>query len=342
MNVGLIGCGRIAEGHMTVYQNIKNIRVIAASDINFEKAKALANKYKISHVFKNYTDLLEFKELDFVDICTPTSSHASISCDAAEYGHNILLEKPMALSSNECEKIIHAVKRHDVNLCVCHNQLFFPAMQKAKTMLDSGHYDMVSFRTSIRENPEMFNVPAWNVSPEEKGIIWEVGCHPAYLHLNFLKEIKEVYAIGKRIKYPVIDEFAVFLLSSGKTYGIIEVSWLSKETEKVYEINCSDGKRAFMIASPPYANQGYETLLEKTGIAESSFYSDIKKVLQHFKKTGNKLGYYIGHYYLINDYIESLKKGAPTPVPPEEGKKTIKLLECIEESLNTNRTILVN
>jgi len=325
-----------------IYQFMENTKVMAVADVNLEKAKEIAAKYKVKKVFRDYRDLLRIKDLDFVDICTPPSTHAEIACEAAKFGHNILLEKPMALTTKECERIIRIVKKKGVNLCVCHNQIFFPAMRKAKALVDSGYYNIVSFRTSVRENPEIFNVPKWNVTKREKGIVWEAGCHPAYLHLHFLGDIKEVYAVGSKVKYPVFDEFTVLLRTSGEAFGIMEISWVSKGAEKIYEINCSDGKRAFMIAPPPYANQGYELLLEKTGITESNLYLDIKNVLRHFKGTKNKLGYFIGHYHLIDGYIKSLKGSAPTPVPPEDGKKTVKLLESIEEALNTNRIISVN
>ena len=339
MKIGVIGCGRIADAHIMIYQHIKDVKVVAVADINLKNAKKIAAKYKIEKTLKDYRDLLEIEDLDFVDICTPPSTHAEIACEASNYGHNILLEKPMALSTKECKEIIHAAEKKHVSLCVCHNQLFFPAIMKAKSLVDSGYYDIVSFRTSIRENPNMFNVPEWNVTEKEKGLIWEVGYHPAYLHLNFLNGIKEVYAVGSKVKYPVFDEFAVILRTSGKAFGIIEISWLSKGTEKIYEINCSNGKRAFMIAPPPYANQGYDILFEKTGIAESDLYSEIKKILGHFMRRKTPFGYFIGHFNLINRYIQSLKKDFEPPVKPEDAMNTVRLLECIENSLKTRKII---
>jgi predicted dehydrogenase len=341
VKVGLIGCGRIANSHMRVFQYIGNIEVVAVSDVNLERAKFFAAKHSVAKVFADYVDLLEVKDLDFIDVCTPPSSHAQIVCDAAKFGQNVLLEKPMALNTLECDRMIHDVEKHKISLCVCHNQIFFPAIQQAKYLVDSGHYNISAFRTFVKENPEMFAVPSWNTSPTEKGIVWEAGCHPVYLHLHFLGEIKEVYAVGKRVKYPVFDEFAVLLRASNQTYGIIEVSWLAKQAEKIYEIDTSDGKRSFMIASPPYANQGYDVLLEQPGITSNNLYTNFQRILRHFTKRKTFLGYFIGHFYLIKNYIESLKKGLPPPVQPEDGRKTIKLLECIEESLNTHKIVII-
>jgi predicted dehydrogenase len=339
MNIGLIGCGRIAADHLMIYRQLKDARVVAVSDIDLQRAKNLANTNGIDKAFQDHLELLELKDLDFVDVCTPPSTHASIVHDAAEFGRNVLLEKPMALSTDECERMMHNVEKHRISLCICHNQIFFPAIRKAKQLVNSGNYDVLSFRTSVKENPSLYSVPAWNTSPKEKGIIWEVGCHPAYLQLHFLENVTEVYAVGNKVKNPVFDEFSVLLRTSGQAYGIMEVSWLAKETEKIYEIDSADGKRAFMISPPPIANRGYEILQERSGIIESGLKSELQKVLMHFVKRETALGYFIGHFFLIKSYIASLKSGSSPPVPPEDGKKVVGLLECIEKSLNAHKVV---
>jgi len=350
MNVGLIGCGRVAGVHMAVYKRIKDVNVVAVSDLNLEKAKTFAKEHGVEKFFEDYVDLLELRELDFVDICTPVSTHAHIACDIAKFGLDILTEKPMALSTAECEKMIAESKKQGVRLCVCHNQLFIPSLMKAKSLVDSGYYNLVSFKTSCKESFEVLQArkfaQKWNISPEEKGILWEVACHPAYLQLHFLQDIKEVFALGNKVKYPVYDEFTVLLRTPGQPYGIMDVSWLTKEAEMVYEISDSEG-RILQI----YRDHDY--LLEKSEIPPSnvmeaahSIYLDEKRLLKKWMKFG--LTYLnrgklhpteFPHFILISRYIESLKNDSTVPVTPDEGKKTIKLLECIEESLN-NHTVV--
>lgn len=345
MNVGLIGCGRVAQIHMDAYQGINDANVIAVSDIDLKKAKVFAESNKIEKVFTDYNDLFEIKDLNLVDICTPTSTHASIVCDAAKFGHNILIEKPMALNTSECKRMIRESKRHGVKLCVCHNQLFLPSVRQLKSMVDSD-FDLISFRTSHKESFEFLKAHSlahsWNISPEHRGILWEVGCHLAYLQLHFLEDIKEVYAIGVKAKYPVHDQFTVLLRTPSQRYGIIEISWLTEESEILYEISGSDGRRV-----QTYLPHGY--IIEKSekppaGIVDAlrSFYLDEKRILRKWMKFGST---HIlkkqppAHFELINEYIESLKKDSPLPVTPEDGEKTIKLLECIEESMNKHRPV---
>ncbi|MEM2613327.1 MAG: Gfo/Idh/MocA family oxidoreductase, partial [Nitrososphaerota archaeon] len=128
MNIGLIGCGRVSEIHMLAYKYIPEVVIKAVVDIDVKKAKAFAEKYGIKNVFDDYVKLFELKDLDYVDICTPTSTHAQIAIEAAKFGQNILLEKPMARTTKECEEIIHETSKHHVKLCICHNQLFLPTI----------------------------------------------------------------------------------------------------------------------------------------------------------------------------------------------------------------------
>jgi len=342
MKVGLIGCGRVANLHMIVYKNIQNVKVVAVSDINTERAKSFANKYGINKFFANYLDLLEIKDLDLVDVCTPVSTHAQIARDIARFGYNILLEKPMALTTDECEEMIFEARKHGVSLCICHNRIFDPLVKRAKHIVDSGHYELTSFRASIKQSPELVGAPSWVLTPEEKGILWETGCHAAYLQLHFLPNVKEVYAMGSKVKYSVYDEFTALSRTSDQAHGIIEISWLAKESEVLYEINNSDGKQ---LQIDLLNRELSEKLGSRPKHLWGELYSDVKAGLKKYLKYAREifynkeLSFCLPHFYLITSYIESLKKDLPPPVPPVEGKKTIRLLECIEESLDKHKIV---
>ena len=83
----------------------------------------------------------------------------------------------------------------------------------------------------------------WNVSEKHGGIIWEVCSHLGYIMLNFLPEIKELYALGGKTKYETFDNFTTLLKTDDDKFGVIELNWVSKETEVVYEFTDIKGKR---------------------------------------------------------------------------------------------------
>ena len=349
MNVGLIGCGGIANIHMQVYKNMKNVKVVGVCDLNLKRARDLANRYKVEKTFENYTDLFEVQGLDLVDICTPVSTHARIVCDAAKAVPAILVEKPMALSVSECEEMIMEVKKRGSKLCVDHNQIFLPSIQKAKSLIDQGAYNLLSFRTTQKESFELLRAHRlaadWMVAPEQKGIIWEVCCHLAYLQLHFLPDIKEVYAVGGKVKYPVYDYFTVLLRTGGQRLGIIELSWLSRETKIVYEIGDSEGKQMQIHRDFDYFLENSVDPPHTVGGVIRGFFAEEKRTLQKWAKFG--LNYLqkkkmIPYFKLVSNYIMSIEKDLPPPVSPEDGRNTINLLECIEKSLDEHRPVIVS
>ncbi|MGB9683902.1 MAG: Gfo/Idh/MocA family protein [Candidatus Bathyarchaeales archaeon] len=345
MNVGLIGCGRVAHIHMKAYQAINKAKVVAVADADINKAKAFAETYKIEKIFSDYKELFELKDIGFVDICTPTSTHETIVCEAARAGINVLVEKPLGRNSQECEKMVEASKKHGTKICVCHNQIFYPHVRQLKLMADSEDFDLISFRTYHRENFEWLKAHGlaqpWNVNPEHGGILWEVGTHLAYLQLHFLKDIKEVYALGTKAKYSVWDDFTVLLRTSSQRWGIMEISWIAKEPEIVYEIVSSDGKRIQSFLPHGYVIERTHDAHANVAEVICNFVTDLKRIYKKWAKFAvdqiKKPNW--GHSELIHAYIKSIEEDFPPPVTGEDGRNTIKLLECIEESLDKQKPV---
>lgn len=345
MKVGVIGCGGIAPLHIKVYKQLKDVEIVGLCDIDVARAKSLAERFKIENTYADYWDLFRMG-LDYVDICTPVSTHVKIVSDAAEAVPAILVEKPMALNLSECDQIIQAVEKHGRKLCIGQNQLFSPLVQKAKSLVDSGDFKLNSFRTTLNasfENLKAYDLaPQWNVEPAQRGIIWEVCCHHAYLQLHFLPDIEEVYAIGRKLKYPVYDDFAVFLRTKDDRFGIIDLSWVMKETEVVYELKDSAGRRIQILwefddmlehdQNPPFT----------VGLVAKNFLVDEKRLLQRWAKFAScylRKRKLLPTANLIVSYLEAIKKDLPVPVSPENGRRTISLLESIEKSLIERRAI---
>jgi predicted dehydrogenase len=344
MNIGLVGCGRVSEIHMKAYRNIPEANVIAVSDINIERAKAFAQKHKISKAYDDAVKLFELKELDIVDICTPISTHAKLACEAAKYGHNIFLEKPMARNSKECDQIIHEINKNKVKLCICHNQLFLPTVLQAKKIIDSGNFPLAYFKVLVRESAELIGAPSWIMKPEQGGALWETGAHAAYLQLHFLKSIEKVWAIGEKIQNPLYDHFIIMLTNPSQTIGVIDISWLAKKEEEKFEFIDTKGRKIEII--------NYNFFLEDSGKREKNmlegFFKDQKQIIKKWTKffltnmSNRKLKDCFPQHILLTEFFKSIRNDTDPPVTPEEGRRTVRLLEYIEESLSKNEPVKVN
>lgn len=343
LNVGLVGCGRVSEIHMSAYRNISEAKVVAVADLNLERAKAFAQKHKIPKAYDDALKLFEQKDLDFIDICTPISTHAELACEAAKHGHHIFLEKPMARNSKECNQIIHEINKNKIKLCICHNQLFLPTVLQAKQLIDSGKFPLAYFKVSVRESAELIGAPSWIMTPEQGGALWETGAHAAYLQIHFLKKIEKIWAAGEKIQNPLPDHFIIMLTSPEKTIGVIEISWLAKKEEEIFEFIDTRGRKIEIL--------NYNFVLEYPEKPEKNllqgFFRDQKQIMKKWMKSfitnihNRKLKNCAPQYILLTKFIESIKNDTDPPVTPEEGRKTVRLLEYIEESLNKNEPIIV-
>lgn len=343
MKVGLIGCGEISQFHMDIFQRLKNVEVVAVSDILLDRAQNFAKRWGVDKYFVDYNELLEIEELDFVDICTPVWTHAAIAIDTAKSGHNVLLEKPMSLSSKDCEEMIETAKKHDVSLCVNHHNLFYPSIKKAKSLVESGYFDLQSFEVSFYKNLYIKKLPAWAYRPEYGGLLWEVGTHPTYLTHHFLPDIKKVYAVGKK-NGPVYDGFSVLLSASNNSYGIMKFSFTSNYREEyMCQITSQNGNGAKIFIS-------LDSFLDQSKFiskAPMKFLKEEKDHLVSWTKAALRSIYHRRRYYdfmnskylLMKSYVESIQNKSPPPVAPEDGKATIVLLESIKESLETGKAV---
>jgi len=162
MKVGVIGCGAIAQrAHIPTFNSIEGVEVQAVCDINEEKARKTAKKYKIKEYYTDYKTMLENPSINLVSICTPPNLHAEIIIEAARAGKHVLVEKPLATKLKDALKAIQTAKENKIKLCVTHNYRYYPAIRKAKTLIDNGKLGRI---TSITHQANMRIPLTWTTS----------------------------------------------------------------------------------------------------------------------------------------------------------------------------------
>ena len=82
--------------------------------------------------------MLETERLDVVDICSPPRTHAEIAIRSLKAGAHALIEKPMAISTEECDQILSVAKENGRKICVAHSDLFYPSFLKAREIVKAG------------------------------------------------------------------------------------------------------------------------------------------------------------------------------------------------------------
>ena len=141
IRVAVIGTGNISTAHIEGYLAFpERCQIVALCDIFPEKAQAKKEKYQLNgaDVVDDHEKLLDREDIDLVSVCTPPYCHASIAIHFLQHGKNVLVEKPMATSLQECDEMIAMAKEHGKVLGVIAQNRFRDPIMKLKKVLDSG------------------------------------------------------------------------------------------------------------------------------------------------------------------------------------------------------------
>jgi len=201
VRIGIIGCGGIANGkHMPSLKQIPNAQMVAFCDIIESKAIAAKEKFGTpdSKVYTDYKQLLEDKTIDAVHVCTPNRAHSFITVDALNAGKHVMCEKPMAINSEEAQKMLDAAKNSGKKLTIGYQNRQTPRSLYMKSEAMKGTFGEIYYAraTALRRRA----VPTWGVFLNEYeqggGPLIDIGTHALDLTLWMMDNYKPKYCVG--------------------------------------------------------------------------------------------------------------------------------------------------
>jgi predicted dehydrogenase len=253
LRAAVIGCGQIAKHlHIPDYAYCPDVELVAFCDLLPSKAKALSQKWAPeAAIYKDYKKLLKEVKPDCVTVALPNYLHAPVSIAALKAGANVLVEKPMAASAAEAQRMIDTAKKCKKLLMVNQSQRRFPPHVKAKEVIDSGIMGKILHVTAMfgHAGPEGWSPTGkWFFKKKEArfGAMADLGVHKADLirHLTG-KEVAEVSAYYTRLEKKntdIEDNFVSCLKFTDGTVGTLSSSWTVKGMEANYTIlHCANG-----------------------------------------------------------------------------------------------------
>lgn len=203
LKIGVVGCGHIVRHrHLPVFKKIPEADVVAICDLDESIAKQTAETFGIANYYLDMSDMLEKEELDVVDICTPPRSHLPLSKQVIEAGCHVLVEKPVAMNEEDVKVMYDIAEKKGVSICAVHQNLYNPAVLKAKSMIDKGEVGeiiAVDVGTYVRRNNYMcVNSEHW-CHKLPGGIFFEILPHPIYLLQMYLNNIHTEEIVVKQL-----------------------------------------------------------------------------------------------------------------------------------------------
>ena len=137
LRVGIIGLGGIGDAHCDAIATLDNVEVVAVADLLEEKRRESMERHNVSKGYASHTELLKDDNVDAVAITLGHQLHHRLTVDACNAGKHVLVEKPMAISLEQCDEMIDAAATNDVKLMVGYTQHYYGTSLKAKGILDS-------------------------------------------------------------------------------------------------------------------------------------------------------------------------------------------------------------
>ncbi len=114
IRVAIVGCGRISDLHQIGYRGREDAKIVAVCDTNKGHARDKAQAWGVEKVYTDYAQVLNDKDVDVVELLTPHHLHCSMTVQAAEAGKHVSVQKPMALTAAEADKMIAAAHKAGV------------------------------------------------------------------------------------------------------------------------------------------------------------------------------------------------------------------------------------
>lgn len=137
LNCALIGCGRVAPRHAESITELDGLRLTAVADVVERRAQHFGEKYG-AKAYTDYRQVLDRPDIDLVHIATPSGLHATHAVAALEAGKHVLVEKPIALTLADADRMIAAARQAGRQLCVVLQNRFNPPMVDLRRLVDEG------------------------------------------------------------------------------------------------------------------------------------------------------------------------------------------------------------
>ncbi|MFN0313981.1 MAG: Gfo/Idh/MocA family protein [Burkholderiales bacterium] len=239
LRVGFIGTGRISDLHAMEYLNNRRARLSAVCDTNLDVARARAALWSIAEdrVFERYQDLLACADIDLVEILLPHDLHAEVAIAALRAGKHVSVQKPMATTLADADRMIAAARESRGTLRVFENALFYPPIQKAKALIEAGAIgEPLSIRIKANKGDpcNAWHLPeaarTWRQDTKRSGggpLTFDDGHHKFAVAWHFMGMTEEVHAWIDRTEVEpgfVLDCPALVSWKfANKRYGNLEV-----------------------------------------------------------------------------------------------------------------------
>ncbi|NOX62402.1 MAG: Gfo/Idh/MocA family oxidoreductase [Chloroflexi bacterium] len=169
LGIGVVGYGYWGPNLVRNFMEVDGSQVITVCDLRGERLAEAKRRYPSLHITREYRDLLDNPAIDAIAIATPVSTHFPLAMAALRAGKHVLVEKPLAASSEEAEQMIEAAEQRGLVLMVDHTFIYTGAVRKIKELIDNNSLGQLYYYDSVRINLGLFQ--------HDINVLWDLAVH---------------------------------------------------------------------------------------------------------------------------------------------------------------------
>ena len=224
LRVGVIGAGAWGKNHVRTVATLAEAELAGVCDADSKTREKLTRQYPAAHITGDVADLLG--RVDAVVIASPAATHARVARQCIEAGKPCLVEKPFALSTGDAEAVAQAAAKHDVPVLTGHLLVFHPAVERLRTLVQTGELGRIYYLYGLRVN--LGQVRA------DENALWSFGPHDVSVALYLLGETPvRVAAHGKSYLQPKVEDVVFLTMEFGSgVLAHVQLSWLDPHKER--------------------------------------------------------------------------------------------------------------
>ena len=329
MKFALLGCGRISYKHIeALINNQQEAELVAVCDIVEQKALDRKGQYEDTiqdanvKVYTDYKEMLANEDIDVVSITTESGYHAEHAIDSLNAGAHVLIEKPMALSTKDCDAIIATAKEKNLKVCVSHQNRFNPPIQKLRRAIEEGRFGRImngTARILWTRDDNYYKQAPWRGTAEfDGGTLMNQCIHNIDL-LQWMmgSEVERVHAERETFLRNIeMEDFGAILIRfKNGAIGIVEGSAVvyPKNLEETLSIF---GETGTVVIGGLAVNE-----IKTWDFADERDYDRAETGSTEIDNVYGK-----GHTPLFKDFIDAIRENREPLVSGEEGKKAVGII----------------
>ena len=316
-HAALIGCGSYGAEHAKFLSTCSGVKLQAVADIAADRAEGFAAKYGAGYATTDLTRIWADPQIDAVWISTQHHTHAPLAEAAAAAGKHFFLEKPLALTLADCDRIVAAVDRSGVIAAVGFKLRFFPAVMAAKQFLTTPTL------TAAHVIDDHWPSDFWANDPVQGGgNVLSQGCHitDTVLHLHAAPPVC-VYAAGGNRHHPtrdIVDTAAITLTFADGAVANLSIGDVGVPPHaSKFALQTSDGTRSLSLYNR------LNSLMTREG----------GKITEHPAWPEN------GAAVIDQPFIEAVTNGGLSPVTVHSARRTTAVVLAALESIKTGQVV---